>query len=120
MKIGIISDVHSNFSALECTLRFLEDKIDALIIAGNIEDDPTIVEDALNSLVGDLEVTVEFTTKAGRLIKGFGVGLYGNIYSLLDKYRIKVNLMQNSTVSFSVCVDYEKNKVDVFIDKLKQ
>ena len=36
MKIGIISDVHSNFSALECTLRFLEDKIDALIIAGDI------------------------------------------------------------------------------------
>ncbi len=36
MNIGIISDIHSNFFALECTLRFLEDKIDTLIIAGDI------------------------------------------------------------------------------------
>ena len=36
MKIGIISDIHSNLFGLECTLKFLEDKIDTLIIAGDI------------------------------------------------------------------------------------
>ena len=36
MKIGIISDIHANLYALECALEFLEDKIDALIVAGDI------------------------------------------------------------------------------------
>ena len=33
------------------------------------------------------------------------------IFSVLSKYDISVNLMQNSAVSFSVCVDNKKNKV---------
>lgn len=33
------------------------------------------------------------------------------IFSILSKYDISVNLMQNSAVSFSVCVDNKKNKV---------
>jgi hypothetical protein len=57
---------------------------DALIIATNIEDDPTIIEEPLNNLIGELKVNVEFTTKMGTLIKGFGFGIYGNAYSVLD------------------------------------
>jgi len=41
-----------------------------------------------------------------------------NIFSLLAKYRIKTNLMQNSAVSFSVCVDYNENKIENFISEL--
>ena len=33
------------------------------------------------------------------------------IFSVLSKYDISVNLMQNSAVSFSVCVDNKRNKV---------
>ena len=33
------------------------------------------------------------------------------IFSVLSKYDMSVNLMQNSAVSFSVCVDNKKNKV---------
>ncbi|MFL2573429.1 MAG: aspartate kinase [Flavobacteriales bacterium] len=33
------------------------------------------------------------------------------IFSVLSKYDISVNLMQNSAVSFSVCIDNKKNKV---------
>jgi hypothetical protein len=60
------------------------DPDDANIIATNIENDPTIVEDALESLVGELKISVEFTTKVGTLIRGFGLGVYGNVYSVLD------------------------------------
>ena len=34
-SVGIISDIHSNFFALEIVLEFLSDKIDALICAGD-------------------------------------------------------------------------------------
>ena len=43
-----------------------------------------------------------------------------NIFSLLAKYRIKTNLMQNSAVSFSVCVDYEKDKINYFVSDLEK
>jgi len=43
-----------------------------------------------------------------------------NIFALLAKYRIKANLMQNSAVSFSVCVDYEENKINTFVFDLKK
>jgi predicted phosphodiesterase len=36
MKIAICGDIHSNFFAFERVLKFLEDKIDALIITGDI------------------------------------------------------------------------------------
>jgi hypothetical protein len=39
-----------------------------------------ILEEAL----GNLEVVVEFTMKLGTLFNGFGLGLYANVYSLLD------------------------------------
>ena len=35
VSVGIISDIHSNFFALEIVLAFLTDKIDALICAGD-------------------------------------------------------------------------------------
>jgi hypothetical protein len=54
---------------------------DIILIEANVEaNQEAILEDAL----GDLEVTVEFTTKAGTLINGFGLGVYGNVYSILD------------------------------------
>ncbi|MBN2656787.1 MAG: hypothetical protein JXR86_06985 [Spirochaetales bacterium] len=40
----------------------------------------TIIANAL----GNLQVTLEFTTKMGTLINGFGLGVYGNAYSVLD------------------------------------
>ena len=40
------------------------------------------------------------------------------IFSILSKYDISVNLMQNSAVSFSVCVDNKKNKVIDLVTEL--
>ena len=41
------------------------------------------------------------------------------IFSILAKNRVGVNLMQNSAVSFSICVDNDKHKVPQLIEDLK-
>ena len=41
------------------------------------------------------------------------------IFEKLDKYKLKVNLIQNSAISFSVCVDDKYNLFDAFYEALK-
>ena len=40
------------------------------------------------------------------------------IFFVLDRYDIRLNLMQNSAVSFSICVDYKKTKINNLISEL--
>ena len=40
------------------------------------------------------------------------------IFSFLSLFNIRVNLMQNSAVSFSICVDNDKKKINSLFDKL--
>jgi len=42
------------------------------------------------------------------------------IFKLLAKSNVKVNMMQNSAVSFSICTDYDKFKTPKLIDDLKK
>ncbi len=39
------------------------------------------------------------------------------IFAFLSKFRIKINLMQNSAINFSICVDNDNSKIPLFIDK---
>jgi aspartate kinase len=41
------------------------------------------------------------------------------IFSALAKFHIKVNMMQNSAISFSVCVDDRNHRIEKFIDEIK-
>lgn len=41
------------------------------------------------------------------------------IYDNLDKLNIKINMMQNSAISFSVCVDYNARKMQKLIEALE-
>jgi aspartate kinase len=41
------------------------------------------------------------------------------IFNLLHKYKMKVNLIQNSAISFSVCLEDKHNKFDLLLDTLK-
>ncbi|TVZ56711.1 aspartate kinase [Lutibacter sp. Hel_I_33_5] len=41
------------------------------------------------------------------------------IFQKLHEYQLKVNLIQNSAISFSVCVDNKFNKFDAFYNELK-
>jgi aspartate kinase len=43
----------------------------------------------------------------------------GDVFKLLHEYKMKVNLIQNSAISFSVCVDNKFNKLDELLTKLK-
>ena len=42
------------------------------------------------------------------------------IFKYLSDHRIKVNLIQNSAISFSFCFDNSDNKVKMLIDHLKE
>ncbi|WP_372641502.1 aspartate kinase [Ancylomarina sp.] len=44
----------------------------------------------------------------------------GPIFSLIAKYRLKVNLTQNSAISFSLCVDNNNKNIDKLIESLKE
>ena len=42
-----------------------------------------------------------------------------DIFKLFNKYQLKVNLIQNSAISFSVCVDNNLNHFDLFYNEIK-
>lgn len=42
------------------------------------------------------------------------------IFQVVDELNIKVNLMQNSAISFSICVDNHKSKISILVDKLRE
>ena len=42
-----------------------------------------------------------------------------DIFKLFHKYQLKVNLIQNSAISFSVCVDNNLNSFDLFYNEIK-
>ena len=43
-----------------------------------------------------------------------------SIFDILSKRQIKINLMQNSAISFSICVDKSKVDIEELIDALKE
>ena len=43
-----------------------------------------------------------------------------SIFSLFSGYGVRVNMMQNSAISFSVCVDNDKHKVPTLLTALKE
>ena len=42
------------------------------------------------------------------------------VFSAFSKYKLHINLMQNSAVSFSVCFDENRDKLDAVINSLKE
>ena len=43
-----------------------------------------------------------------------------DVFKLLHQYKMKVNLIQNSAISFSVCVDNKFNKLELLLGKLRE
>lgn len=41
-----------------------------------------------------------------------------NLFELLDTYKLKVNLIQNSALSFKVCIEDKYSKFDTFLEQL--
>jgi aspartate kinase len=44
----------------------------------------------------------------------------GQIFNILAKYRVKVNVMQNSAISFSICVDRNEQVLSELIEELSK
>ena len=44
----------------------------------------------------------------------------GDVFKMLHEYKMKVDLIQNSAISFSVCVDNKFNKLDALLAKLRE
>ncbi len=42
------------------------------------------------------------------------------IFSLFSKYNVRVNMMQNSAISFSVCTDYDEHRIEPLIKDLQE
>jgi aspartate kinase len=42
------------------------------------------------------------------------------VFKLLHKYKMRVNLIQNSAISFSVCVDNKFNNLEDLLTKLRE
>jgi aspartate kinase len=42
------------------------------------------------------------------------------IFHFLNELNIRINVMQNSAISFSFCVDFRENKLKALINKLQQ
>ncbi len=43
-----------------------------------------------------------------------------HIFGIFSQYGVSINLMQNSAISFSVCVDFDQQKTPQLIDELKK
>ena len=44
----------------------------------------------------------------------------GDVFKLLHHYKMKVNLIQNSAISFSVCIDNKYNTLELLLGKLRE
>lgn len=45
--------------------------------------------------------------------------LFGKIFEALNKHHIKINMMQNTAISFSICVNDDLHRLDQLINELK-
>ena len=45
---------------------------------------------------------------------------FSSLFKTFSEHRVKINTMQNSAISFSVCVDNDAKKIPGLIDKLKE
>ena len=42
-----------------------------------------------------------------------------HLFKLFEKHRIKINMMRNTAISFSVCVSYDPDRLNRMIDEIK-
>jgi putative phosphoesterase len=58
MKLGIISDIHGNFPALDATLVFLRERVDRILFLGDISGYYPFVEECISSIPWDITTAI--------------------------------------------------------------
>jgi aspartate kinase len=61
------------------------------------------------------QVLLSFSAKDFSFI---GEDHLSKVFSTFADLRLRINMMQNAAISFSICVDYKKEKIDAIIDEL--
>lgn len=67
-------------------------------------------------IVKDDQCLVSFSAKDFTFISEKNLG---TIFNALSELRLKINLMQNSAISFSICTDYNEERLQKLLDTLK-
>ncbi|MDO6389741.1 aspartate kinase [Pontibacter sp. BT731] len=67
-------------------------------------------------IVKDNQCLVSFSVKDFTFISEKNLG---TIFNALSELRLKINLMQNSAISFSICTDYHEERLQKLLDTLK-
>ena len=86
-------------------------------IIGISELSPDLYPNIPIYIVKENQILISVSTKDFSFVSENNLG---EIFLMLSNYRIKVNLMQSSAISFSVCVTNNKYKVPLFIEGLKE
>lgn len=68
-------------------------------------------------IVKENQILISFLTRDFSFIAEDNLS---DIFTKLARYGIKVNMMQSSAVSFSVCVDYDIEKIPAFMNEMKK
>lgn len=61
------------------------------------------------------QVLLSFSAKDFSFI---GEDHLSKVFSTFADLRLRINMMQNAAISFSICVDYKKEKIDAIVDEL--
>ena len=92
------------------------------------ESDGTVITESTPNQQGVVPEVPVFITKNNQILISIAPNDFsfitenclGQIFSILADNRVKANLIQNSAISFSVCVDYEPERVMQLIRELRK
>jgi aspartate kinase len=88
----------------------------------NVDDVGTVVNNQSNDLSEECYIIKERQTLLSISTKNFSFIAEDNlsyIFNAFAQFNIRINVMQNSAISFSACCDTKEDKIDNLIQKLK-
>ncbi len=92
---------------------FLDEELQGTVISEGVKIHPFLP----SFIVKDNQILISISAKDLSFIVEDHLS---HIFSLFAMSNVSVNVMQNSAVSFTVCVDDDKNKIPALIEALKQ
>jgi len=108
------------------TIKPLQNKNIPLFVKSfiNPNDEGTVIHNFKQNILPEMpvyilnenQILISFSTTDFSFITELSIE---KIFATVAKYRIKVNLMQNSALDFSICIDNNSQKVKPLIDDLK-
>lgn len=80
-------------------------------------DNDSITEHVPSTIIKNNQVLISIFPKDFSFIVEDNLS---RIFGIFASQKVKINLMQNSAISFSVCIDYDENKLENLMNSLKE